>query len=70
MPEKITAEDFMNNIVEKLAEGIPRQKSVSFFEEDKSNSAASQFNRLFGRQKPVHNILGGGKCKKVSIFFA
>lgn len=67
MPEKITAEDFLNNIVETLKESVPRQKSVSFFEEDKSNSVASQFNRLFGRQKPVHNILGGGKCKEISF---
>ncbi|KAK4769806.1 hypothetical protein SAY87_030338 [Trapa incisa] len=68
MPEKITAEDFMNNIIEKLTDSIPRQKSISFFEEDKSNSVASQFNRLFGRQKPVHNLLGGGKSADVLLW--
>ncbi|OWM73261.1 reticulon-like protein B8 [Punica granatum] len=68
MPEKITAEDFLNNIVETLAENVPRQKSVSFFEEDKSNSVTSQFNRLFGRQKPLHNLLGGGKSADVLLW--
>lgn len=62
MPEKTTAENILNNIVETLAESGSKQKSVSFFGEEKSNSVASQFNRLFGRQKPVHNLLGGGKC--------
>lgn len=59
MSDKITAEGLLNSLVETIAE---KQKSVSFFEEDKSNSVSSQFNRLFGRQKPVHHILGGGKC--------
>ncbi|CAL0307452.1 unnamed protein product [Lupinus luteus] len=58
MSNKITPENLFNNIVETLAE---RQKSVSFFEEEKSDSVATQFNKLFGRQKPVHHILGGGK---------
>ena len=62
MPEGITAESLLNNIVETLSDSVPKQKSVSFFEEEKSNSVSAQFNRLFGRQKPVHNLLGGGKC--------
>lgn len=53
MPEGISAENLMNNIMETLSDG---------FREEKSNSVSSQFNRLFGRQKPVHHILGGGKC--------
>ncbi|XP_019459862.1 PREDICTED: reticulon-like protein B8 [Lupinus angustifolius] len=58
MSDKITPENLFNNIVETLAD---KHKSVSFFEEEKSSSVATQFNRLFGRQKPVHHILGGGK---------
>ncbi|XP_019434978.1 PREDICTED: reticulon-like protein B8 isoform X2 [Lupinus angustifolius] len=58
MSNKIIPENIFNNIVETLAE---RQRSVSFFEEEKSNSVTTQFDRLFGRQKPVHHILGGGK---------
>jgi len=68
MPEKTTAENILNNIVETLAESGSKQKSVSFFGEEKSNSVASQFNRLFGRQKPVHNLLGGGKSADVLLW--
>ncbi|KAI4308142.1 hypothetical protein L6164_031246 [Bauhinia variegata] len=58
MSDKITAENFLNSLVDTITEN---KKSVSFFEEEKSNSVSSQFNRLFGRQKPVHHLLGGGK---------
>ncbi|GAV60002.1 Reticulon domain-containing protein [Cephalotus follicularis] len=68
MPEKITAENFLNNLVETLAENVPKKKSVSFFEEDKSDSVTSQFNRLFGRQKPIYNLLGGGKSADVLLW--
>lgn len=63
MPEGITAESLMNNIMDTISEGVSKHKNVSFFEEDKAKSVTSQFNRLFGREKPVHHILGGGKCK-------
>ncbi|RDX75001.1 Reticulon-like protein B8, partial [Mucuna pruriens] len=68
MSEKITAENLLNTLVETLAE---KQKSVSFFEEEKSSSVSSQFNRLFGRQKPVHHLLGAAdvllwRNKKIS----
>jgi len=62
MPEKITAENILGNIVETIADNVQHKKSVSFFEED-SSSVSARFNRLFGRQKPVHHILGGGKCR-------
>ncbi|PIA39778.1 hypothetical protein AQUCO_02600324v1 [Aquilegia coerulea] len=61
MPEKITAENLLNNIMDTFADHVPKQKTVSFFEEEKSNSVSEQMDRLFGRQKPVHKILGGGK---------
>jgi hypothetical protein len=67
MPEKTTAENIFGSIVETLAESGSKQKSVSFFGEEKSNPVASQFNRLFGRQKPVYNLLGGGKCSIILI---
>ena len=63
MPEGISAEDLMSNVMETLSDGVSKHKSVSFFEEQKSSSVSSQLNRLFGRQKPVHHLLGGGKCK-------
>ncbi|XP_004303903.1 PREDICTED: reticulon-like protein B8-like [Fragaria vesca subsp. vesca] len=67
MPEKITPEDLLNNIV-GLAENSSKQKSVPFFGDDKSDSVSSQLNRLFGRQKPVHHLLGGGKSADVLLW--
>lgn len=66
MSEK--AENLLNNLVETLAESTTKQKSASFFGEEKSKSVSSQFNRLFGRQKPVHHLLGGGKCRNIFYF--
>ncbi|XP_047316478.1 reticulon-like protein B8 [Impatiens glandulifera] len=68
MPEGITAEGLLDNIMEQFADNVPKQKSVSFFEEDKSDSVSSQFNRLFGRQKTIHNIFGGGKSADVLLW--
>lgn len=69
MPEGITAENIFENIVETLSDSkSEKKKSVSFFEE-KPNLVSSQINGLFGRQKPVHHLLGGGKCKIVYSFF-
>ncbi|WOH00009.1 hypothetical protein DCAR_0519365 [Daucus carota subsp. sativus] len=61
MPEEITSERLLHNVMGTLADGLSRQKSGSFFEEEVSKSVSSQFNKLFGRQKPVHHVLGGGK---------
>ncbi|KAG6774452.1 hypothetical protein POTOM_021805 [Populus tomentosa] len=67
MPEKITAEKFINNLVETFADTVPKKKSVSFFEEE-NKSVTSRFNRLFGRQKPIHHLLGGGKSADVLLW--
>ncbi|KAF8043531.1 hypothetical protein BT93_A1755 [Corymbia citriodora subsp. variegata] len=68
MPEKITAENLINEIAESIAENVPKQKSVSFLEGDKSDAVASQFKRLFGRQKPLHHLFGGGKSADVLLW--
>lgn len=68
MPEGISAENLMNNIMETLGDGLSSQKPGSFFGEEKSKSASTQFNRLFGREKPVHHILGGGKSADVLLW--
>ncbi|KAL3726593.1 hypothetical protein ACJRO7_031491 [Eucalyptus globulus] len=68
MPEKITAEDLFNEIVEKIAENVPKQKSVSFVEGDKADAVTSQFKRLFGCQKPIHRLFGGGKSADVLLW--
>ncbi|KAG8364523.1 hypothetical protein BUALT_Bualt18G0006000 [Buddleja alternifolia] len=67
MPEGITAESLIDNIVETISEGVSKHKNVPFFE-DKSDNVTSQFNRLFGRQKPVHHLLGGGKSADVLLW--
>ncbi|KAI3457670.1 hypothetical protein Pfo_014333 [Paulownia fortunei] len=68
MPEGITAEALMNNIMETFSDSVSKHKNVSFFEEEKLNSVTSQFNRLFGREKPVHHLLGGGKSADVLLW--
>lgn len=68
MPDKMTAENLLNSLVDTFAEVGSKQKSASFLEEDKSDSVKNKFKRLFGRQKPVHHILGGGKCMSVMFF--
>ncbi|KAE8680731.1 Reticulon-like protein B8 [Hibiscus syriacus] len=68
MPEKITPEDLLSNLVEIVADSVSKKKSVYFFEEEKSNSVVSRFNRLFGRERPVHHILGGGKSADVLLW--
>ncbi|KAF6156542.1 hypothetical protein GIB67_000007 [Kingdonia uniflora] len=68
MPEKVVAENLLNNIMETLADSVHKQKSGSFFQEDKSHSVSYQMDRLFSRQKPVHNLLGGGKSADVLLW--
>lgn len=65
MPEKVTAENLLNNLVETFAD---KPKSVSFTEGEKLNSVGSQFSRLFRRRKPVHHLLGGGKRMIVQLY--
>ncbi|KAL9319647.1 hypothetical protein ACSQ67_011486 [Phaseolus vulgaris] len=65
MSEKITAENLIESLVDTFVE---KKKSVSFFQGEKSDSVSSQINRLFGREKPVHHILGGGKSADVLLW--
>ncbi|XP_050230440.1 reticulon-like protein B8 [Mercurialis annua] len=67
MNEKITAENILTNLAETLADNVTKQKSVSFFQEETSTVTA-RLNRLFGRQKPVHHLLGGGKSADVLLW--
>ncbi|KAG5520459.1 hypothetical protein RHGRI_033145 [Rhododendron griersonianum] len=68
MPEGITPESLLNNLAETIADGVSKKKSVSFFQEDESKSVGAQFNRLFGRQNPIYNVLGGGKSADVLLW--
>lgn len=59
------AENLLNNIMETFNDSKP--KTVKFF--DEGSSVSTQMNKLFGRQKSVHKILGGGKCMQSSRHF-
>ncbi|CAN4096272.1 unnamed protein product [Withania somnifera] len=61
MPEGITSENLLNNILDSLSDSVPKHKSASFFQEESESCVRAQFNRLFGCQKPIHHCLGGGK---------
>ncbi|XP_057433856.1 reticulon-like protein B8 [Lotus japonicus] len=65
MSEKITAANLLYNLVDTFAE---KGKVESFFENENSNSASSQVNKLFQRQKTVHHLLGGGKSADILLW--
>lgn len=58
-------ESVMEKITEKL-HGHDSSSSSSDSDNEKSSPSAVQSTvfRLFGRQKPVHKVLGGGKRMK------
>lgn len=55
MPEKNILEDALGDLVDNLTDAVQKNKQ---------DTVASRFNRLFGREKPIHHVLGGGRCKK------
>ncbi|KAI9114539.1 hypothetical protein K1719_014237 [Acacia pycnantha] len=63
MPDKVSAENLLNNFMDTLVE-----KWKPVFEGESSSSLNTQFRRLFGRQKPVHHLLGGGKSADVLLW--
>lgn len=66
----VTEESMMGKISEKH-HGHDSSSSSSDSETDKPSSPSSvksKFYRLFGRQKPVHQILGGGKPADVFLW--
>ncbi|XP_071696373.1 reticulon-like protein B8 [Rutidosis leptorrhynchoides] len=68
MPEGITPENLINNIMDTLSDKHQKHDSGSFFTEEKSHTVNEQFNKLFGRQKPIHHVLGGGKSADVLLW--
>lgn len=58
MPEKNILEDALGDLVDNLTDAVQKNKQ---------DTVASRFNRLFGREKPIHHVLGGGRCKKFQI---
>lgn len=52
------------SLMEKITDKIRGKDSSSDSDDDKPSkmdSAKSQIRRLFGREKPLHKVLGGGK---------
>ncbi|EYU23406.1 hypothetical protein ABFS82_01G067300 [Erythranthe guttata] len=73
--EEKHGESFMEKIAEKIhGHGSSSSSSSSDSDDEKTASLKSKVYRLFGREKPVHKVLGGGqpadlllwKDKKVS----
>lgn len=62
------AESLMEKIVDKIH---PHDSSSSDSDDDKNPSASSlksKIYRIFGREKPVHKVLGGGKPADVLLW--
>ena len=63
------------SLIEKISEKIhDHHSSSSDSDDDKSapSSLKSKIYRLFGRDKPVHKVLGGGKrtiCSLLVVFW-
>lgn len=57
------AESLVHNVMDTISDSVSKHKKVSFFDDESSSSV----KKLFGRDKPVHHILGGGKCKKTFV---
>ncbi|KAI3431966.1 Reticulon-like protein, partial [Psidium guajava] len=61
-------ENILTNIVESLAESIPKQNAAALFQEGNPDSVAPRLNKLLNRQKTVHHVLGGGKSADVLLW--
>lgn len=60
-------ENLLGDILESLTEVAHKQDTATLIQEQISDSVNKQFNRLFGRQKSIHHLLGGGKCTSYHI---
>lgn len=67
MPEhsENAAENIVSGIMDAITDKLPKQKSVRFSDE---GSISSQAKKLFGGDKSVHHILGGGKSADVLLW--
>lgn len=69
---KVSAENLLNNVMETLADKLPKSiqkaSSSNFNFIESSEKPSVSLDRLFGRQKPVHHILGGGQSADVLLW--
>jgi hypothetical protein len=63
-------ESAAESLVDKITEKISGHDSSSSSDSDneKFDAVKSKIFRLFGREKPVHKVLGGGKRKQTLTF--
>ncbi|CAA0838201.1 Reticulon-like protein B2 [Striga hermonthica] len=67
--EEKNEESLMEKIVDKIHGGSSSSSSSSSdSEDDKTSSFKAKVSRLFGREKPVHRVLGGGKPADVFLW--
>jgi len=73
------AASFLDSVMEKVAEKLPGHDSSSSDSDDEKSkkpeskkpepsSNSSSVKRLFGREKPVHTLFGGGKSADVILW--
>ncbi|KAL8150411.1 hypothetical protein V2J09_020219 [Rumex salicifolius] len=59
----------VESMIEKISEKLSHDSSSSDSDDDKpAPSLKSKIYRLFGREKPVHKVLGGGKPADVFLW--
>ncbi|ONM09948.1 Reticulon-like protein B8 [Zea mays] len=58
-------EKIMSSIMDTIADNLPKQKSGKF---DPGSVSDKVKNKLFGRQKTLHGVLGGGKPADVLLW--
>ncbi|PUZ36749.1 hypothetical protein GQ55_9G061800 [Panicum hallii var. hallii] len=58
-------EKIMSSIIDTIADSLPKQKSGQF---DPGAVSEKVKNKLFGRQKTLHGVLGGGKSADVLLW--
>jgi hypothetical protein len=64
MAEQHKEEAVKKSLMDKIADKLHGSSSSSDSDDDVSSAAAAvkaKIYRLFGREKPVHSVLGGGK---------
>lgn len=58
------------SLMDKITEKFHDHDSSSSSDDDSDNeksSSTTKIYRLFGREKPVHKVLGGGKRTEISL---
>jgi len=65
-----SGESLLDKIAEKLHGHDSSSSSDSDSDKNESSSIKDKVFRLFGREKPVHSVLGGGKRMNLSLAFS